>query len=90
MMVSGTAVIIVLAFGRHDTVFGYIIYVASAYALTSLIVSFPKMKTDTENFIETNKSISRVKTAVYAHKYGNLLITDVSLRTKFRYMRRCL
>jgi hypothetical protein len=40
------------------------------------------MRTDTKKFIEYNKSINRVKTAVYDNKYGNMLVTDVSLRTK--------
>jgi hypothetical protein len=82
MLVSGAAVIFILAAGRQESVFAYIIYVVSAYALTSLIVSFPKMRADTKNFIETNKSINRVKTVVYNNKYGNLFVTDVSLRVK--------
>lgn len=82
MLVSGAAVIFILAIGRECSVFGYIAYVLSAYALTSFIVSFRKMREDIKNFYKTNKSINRVKTVVYENKYGNQIITDVSLRVK--------
>ena len=81
-LISGAAVIIVLASGQHYTVFGYIIYAVSAYALISFIVSFPKMKADGDAFIKNNKLINSAKTTVYNNKYGNLIITDVSLRVK--------
>ena len=81
-LLGGAAVIFVLVTERGESVIGYISYVLSAYALTSIIVSFPKMKADTKEFIKTNKHINRVKRYVYENKYGNLLVTDVSLRVK--------
>ena len=81
-LVSGAAVIIVLASEQHYSVFGYISYMASAYALISLIVSFPKMKSDVKEFINNNRLISGAKSTVYNNKYGNRIVTDVSLRIK--------
>ena len=81
-VISGAAVILVLASGQHYTVFGYIAYILSAYALASLIVSFPKIKADTRQFINNNKLINSAKSTVYNNKYGNLIVTDVSLRIK--------
>jgi hypothetical protein len=79
-LIGGAGVIITLSTSLSNTVIGYISYVISAYALTSLIVSFPKMRADSRKFISTNRLINRVKTAVYTNKYGNLIVTDISVR----------
>jgi hypothetical protein len=81
-LVSGAGVIFVLVTERGESAIGIILYILSAYALTSIIVSLPKMVADTQNFINTNKTIKSIKTAVYKNKFSNLFITDVSLRVK--------
>ena len=82
MLISGTAVIFIFIKEWQNTILGYILYVVSAYALTSLIVSIPIMKTQYEKFINENKFINRVKAFLYKNKYSHQIITDVSLRVK--------
>lgn len=83
MLVSASAVIYTFLSGLQDTVFGYISYAFSAYALTALVVGFPKIMEDIKESVRKNKFINSVKSIISKNKYGNLFITDISFRVKF-------
>lgn len=63
----------------------YIVYCLSAYALTLLILNFPRAKRRINELIygDEIKLVVKIRTFLYEHKYTNMFLTDLDFRAKF-------
>jgi len=69
ILLSAAALVFTFGLGRQDTIFGYISYALSAYALTVFVISAAKVP-------------AKIKSFIYENKYSNRYMTDIPFRVK--------